>query len=394
MLILFAVLLAPAADSEVLVHPIIRWLARHQRIDGSWAAGTACCELPDGPEAKGEPARPTPEDRKHIRLLIDQLGHPDTVERDKAEDALKRIGRPAQNQLRKARASNKPEISSRTIKILRFIAVQDGPASGEVTALALLCFLGNGYSHFTKDGRDGISYGDVVRKASQWLLQEQARSGDSGAVGPEVKGGVSRLNALGAMALMNSYGTTGSKLYKDHAIKAAKFLESRQRESGAWGLGEDSVEITFWSVMALWTARICGVLETDQALAKASAWLEKKAAAEGGLAVAGAVITASCLKDSKMKARVYNDPRLLSDEPDPSKPLLCYATSLAAYRIDGPKGKRWTRWYRKLKEIWQKDGVTSACTFGSVPTPNDRAKKTSFYFLTMIIQYQRQYSTR
>ena len=48
---------------------------------------------------------------------------------------------------------------------------------GGVTGLALLAFLGAGFSHLSKETHDGICFGDVVRKGLQWMIAQQDPEG-------------------------------------------------------------------------------------------------------------------------------------------------------------------------------------------------------------------------
>jgi hypothetical protein len=78
-----------------------------------------------------------------------------------------------------------------------------GPASGDVsddvaTGLALLALLGAGYVSSTRDSWDGIRFGEVIRKGSEWLDARETDDPDALALRAAALGGQSRRNhALG-----------------------------------------------------------------------------------------------------------------------------------------------------------------------------------------------------
>ena len=85
----------------------------------------------------------------------------------------------------------------------------------------------------------------------------------------------------------------------------------------------------------MWSARESDILELKpvEKLARACAWLRRKGEKGGGLALATASIAASCLENAELTADINRNPRLTAWTPDQDTPLLCYATTLAAYRL-------------------------------------------------------------
>ena len=162
-----------------------------------------------------------------------------------------------------------------------------------LTAMALLCFLGAGYSHESKqdlvDTARAKRYkiGEVVKNGLQWLVKRQNEQGyfskDQAFMYNE---------ALCALALTESYGLTQNRFWKEPAQKAINFLQRAQRPnptgSGNWGwryasrqaieekfpggsideagkkeLFDSDTSVTGWVVMALKSAIISG-LQVDK----------------------------------------------------------------------------------------------------------------------------------
>jgi len=109
-----------------------------------------------------------------------------------------------------------------------------------LTGLALLCFLGAGFSHESKqvivDTSMGKRYkiGDVVKKGLQWLVKSQNTDGSFS------KDKVFMYNeALAAMAVTEAYGPTQARFWREPAQKAMNFIAGAQRPSphgtGLWG---------------------------------------------------------------------------------------------------------------------------------------------------------------
>ena len=162
-----------------------------------------------------------------------------------------------------------------------------------LTAMALLCFLGAGYSHESKqdlvDTARAKRYkiGEVVKNGLTWLVKRQNDQGYFS------KDQVFMYNeALCALALTESYGLTQNRYWKDPAQKAINFLQRAQRPNpsgtGAWGwryssrseieakypggsldetgkkeLFDSDTSVTGWVIMALKSAIISG-LQVDK----------------------------------------------------------------------------------------------------------------------------------
>jgi len=132
----------------------------------------------------------------------------------------------------------------------------DGPATiggrtiGKtgITALAILSFLGAGYSQLSKDEFDGDkSIGEVVKKSLKWFLQDMREDGTFGS-GYDVAFD----QVLACLALSEAYGMTASHLLKEPAEKALESMYRMQGADGSWG----GPEVTAWACHAIASAEL------------------------------------------------------------------------------------------------------------------------------------------
>ena len=157
-----------------------------------------------------------------------------------------------------------------------------------LTSLALLCFLGAGFSHESKQDIVDTSMakrykiGDVVKNGLQWLVKRQNQDGS-------FTDKVFMYNeALATMALTEAFGLTQNRYWKEPAQKGIDFLQDAQRPNpsgtGLWGwryesrkeieevrragtqdeaykaqLFQSDTSVTGWVVMALKSAQLAGL---------------------------------------------------------------------------------------------------------------------------------------
>jgi hypothetical protein len=218
-----------SAASELAVERAIDWLTRHQDEDGRWDAGIA--RYADGTPVKGED---------------DYTAHCPPGETCFGECAY-------------------------------------WEADTALTGLALLTYLGAGYTH--REGR----YADNVGRGLDFLLGQQKPDGDlrgrSRVVGMYC-------HAMATLALCESYALSGDPRLRDPVERAVAFMVSARAADGlAWryapGAPAGDTSILGWVVMCLKSAKETGIPIPDETSVRRGAllWLEKVATGDSkGLA--------------------------------------------------------------------------------------------------------------
>jgi hypothetical protein len=127
-----------------------------------------------------------------------------------------------------------------------------------VTGLALLAFLGAGYTE--KEGK----WKDNVYRATQWIMTQQ--EGD-GAIGRGMEGtepnGVGYHHSICGLALAEAYGMGQNPAVRSAAQKAVDYSCSKHQKAGSgWRYQpatEPDLSVTGWFVMQLKSAKIAGL---------------------------------------------------------------------------------------------------------------------------------------
>ena len=129
-----------------------------------------------------------------------------------------------------------------------------------VTGLALLAFLGSGITPMT-EGR----YGKVVRDGLKWLKNGQDAEG---CLGSRATGHHVYNHSIGALALVEAYGMTGSTIWKSPAQKALDYIAISRNPYYAWRYGvkpgDNDTSVTGWMMMALKSAKLINQADTDR----------------------------------------------------------------------------------------------------------------------------------
>lgn len=259
------------------------------------------------------------------------------------------------------------------------LAYLDGHPVDEVamTSLALLTFLGAGYTPTSKEVKGEIRIGDAVRKGVRWLMARQAEDGSFATTGD-----TTLALSMGALALNETYGLTGSPVFVESAQGATDALVSSQVPDGSWG---DAYR-GGWAAMALASARISGLsLEEDvreRLRLHARTQLEKgpnlPAMVEG---VFFGRENPPELFDATLAAVLASPAR--ADRPEAT---YWYWAALALFQVDGPKGERWKAWSGSLREALLRVVGTDGRWEGV--SPNDSLLKTSLATLSSELYYR------
>ena len=142
----------------------------------------------------------------------------------------------------------------------------DIKVNNALTGLSVLCFLGAGHTH-THPG----PYYDNVRRALQWLVDNQADDGD-------LRGEETMYShGIASIALSESYAMTGDSRLKDPVRRAVRFIDrARSEEESGWrydpGIDGDT-SVLGWQVMALKSARLAGIEVPQRSFETALKWL-------------------------------------------------------------------------------------------------------------------------
>ena len=123
-----------------------------------------------------------------------------------------------------------------------------------VTGLALLAFLGAGY---TNRSDDKFGFGPTVAAGLRYLKNVQDPEGCFGA---RSTSHYVYNHAIAALAMIEAYGMTGSPVFKGPAQKALDFVSISRNPYFAWRYGikpgDNDTSVTGWMMMALKSAKL------------------------------------------------------------------------------------------------------------------------------------------
>jgi hypothetical protein len=234
-------------------------------------------------------------------------------------------------------------------------------ADSALTGLALLTYLGAGYTH-----QDG-NYSEVVGKGLDFLIAQQKPDGDLR--GPSQVVGM-YCHAMATLALCEAYALTSDERLRGTCERAVAFLvRARARDGMAWryapGAPAGDTSILGWVVMGLKSAKEVGIaIPGEPAVRRGTLlWLEKIATGDSkGLAryqpwepvtptmTAEAWVCRQFLGvggpgPSSSEAAAF----LLQNESDRGKTNVYYwyYATLALYQHGG---EPWTKWNAKMRD--------------------------------------------
>jgi hypothetical protein len=153
-----------------------------------------------------------------------------------------------------------------------------------VTGLALLAFLGAGYTHQAAyvDEVTGINFADVVKKGLQYLIRIQDTSGR---VGEETSKFMYN-HLIGAFALCEAYGLTQSMNLREPAQKAVDYTVNAQNPGKAfrytYRAGDNDSSVSGWAAQVYHSAEISGInFPRQQAMDGLLAWYDEATQKDG-----------------------------------------------------------------------------------------------------------------
>jgi hypothetical protein len=157
-------------------------------------------------------------------------------------------------------------------------------ADAGVTALAVLAFLGAGYTH--EEGQ----YSDTVDRALRWLIAQQKSDGNLGADAGHFA--MHYCHAIATYAIAEAYGMqndpTSNTMLRDPLLRGVRYILQNQNPDGGWRYlkGQKSdISMSGWQLMALKSAEIAGVNIPRSAKTEVVAFLKARSLGTyGGLA--------------------------------------------------------------------------------------------------------------
>jgi len=281
-----------------------------------------------------------------------------------------------------------------------------------LTGLALLAYLGAGYTHLSKDeypdsmnpGRV-LKFGETVKSGLKWLMSVQDPEGCIGGRGTKFMYN----HTIAALALSEAYGMSATQLFKGPAQQSIDFIVAAQNPGRAWRYtkqsGDNDTSVTGWALMALKSAELSELnVPTRDVYDGVKKWLDDvtnstiysragyNARDSGKVFVPGKneqydhheSMTAVSMLCRIFMGKDKNDPHLvganllLSDLPqnkvNATDYYYWYYASLALFQLDGPDGPKWKKWNGAMKDAlvpFQKS-AKDGCANGSWTSEDER----------------------
>ena len=280
-----------------------------------------------------------------------------------------------------------------------------------VTSLALLAFLGAGYSPASKeeladptDPKKKWKPGEAVKKGLARLRVKQLKNGCVG--DNDLK--FIYTHAAATLALSEAAGMTGAAEDKAAATKALEYLLDARNPLSAWRYAHRSeksdTSVTGWCVIALHGATQAGLWKPDKDVRDAVlGWMDGvttppglragyNGAGTGKVFVPGkndafahhesmtaiSVLSRKLLApDDKESDKLDDGIALLARDPPENKPNLIdsyywFWATVAVHRVDGPAGPRWRKWIEASNKALLSSQLDKGCMQGSWDPGVDR----------------------
>ena len=271
----------------------------------------------------------------------------------------------------------------------------DDDHTAGLTGLALLAFLGSGYTHRSPE------FGGTVTAAARYLIAQQSADG---CVGPKGKKYMYD-HAIAALALSEAFALTGNAKFGLPAQRAIDFLVAAQNPGLGWRYvarsGDNDTSVTQWAVMALKSAEMAGLHFPAECFDGALSFLDRvtykeEGSSTGGRRAAGYVfagradvsipginddfnqhptttaISAMCrMFVTKRRDSSVTDAISIVMDDLPRWKQACidfyywYAGSLALFQHTAGKGATWDRWYEAVASALLPGQNRGGCAGGS-----------------------------
>jgi len=273
---------------------------------------------------------------------------------------------------------------------------EDGESRVGTTGLALLAFLGAGFTTWAQEDclacgcRSGpspayrgppLSHHQAVRRAVAFLVRAQNADGFIGTRGSTIS---VRDHAIAAQALSEAYGQSGLRSLAEPAIQAIQALESDDAAAG-------------WTALALRSAAICGV-PFSWTLSKGLGLAPAAQSSSAPPLLRGALDIFMWRHDQEVRRREAKDPPsirpLLDHRPTwqsgAMDPHAWYWGTLALSRWDGPGGRDWKAWHEPLQQalLGNQESGSGEHRGSWAPPGRGRTISTVLFSLTLTVYYR------
>lgn len=289
------------------------------------------------------------------------------------------------------------------------------------TGLALLSFLGAGYTH--TEGK----YADVVSRGLYYLdehMEITDRGGDlrdnGGDLGLGFAGSANRRRSrddtmysqgIASLAITEAYAMSGDPARRKSAEQAIKFIINAQYDDGGWRYaprgesnGPGDMTVTGWQLAALKSAMLAGIEVPYEVWMRASEFIDTLAvddgsaytyvAGEGGTNATDAIgLLCRMIGGWPKTARplVKGTNRIGKLSPVNNNVYFIYYASQVLHHMGGP---RWERWNPRMREYLIDSQATEGHETGSWyfdeqhSTPGGRLYTTAMAIMTLEVYYR------
>jgi len=265
------------------------------------------------------------------------------------------------------------------------------------TGLALLAYLGAGYTH------QSGNYQDVVNRGMAWLLKGQKPDGDLFVDESEFVWFYS--HGIASIAVCEAYGLTKDEALREPAQRALNFIVASQHpEFGGWRYRpkfESDTSVSGWQLMALKSGEMSGLNVPKTAYVGVGKWLDsvQSKSSPGQFSYhpsqdASLAMTAEGLLMRQYLGTRRNDPQLIAganylrtrlpDFGQRDSYYWYYATQVMFHM----QGEHWSDWNASLRDTLvsaqTKDGPNSGSWDPAGPTPEKWAGGGGRHYVTCL----------